>query len=83
MRYTYMPNTDDSEGVWGACGVNEKNVSMSATETITTNAGTAGGRSFLWFIGRVKNGEPEVPGGIGEEDMVTITLPYISSAREG
>ena len=22
-------------------------------------------------------------GGIGEEDMVTITLPYISSAREG
>jgi dipeptidase len=24
-----------------------------------------------------------VPGGIGEEDMVTLVLPYISSAREG
>ena len=82
MRYTYMPNTDDSEGVWGACGVNEKNVSMSATETITTNAGTAGADPFVVYR-ESKNGEPEVPGGIGEEDMVTITLPYISSAREG
>ena len=27
--------------------------------------------------------EPEVIGGIGEEDMVTLVLPYIKSAREG
>ncbi|MEE1210058.1 MAG: C69 family dipeptidase, partial [Parafannyhessea umbonata] len=27
--------------------------------------------------------EPEVAGGIGEEDMVTIVLPYAHSAREG
>lgn len=82
MRYTYMPNTDDSEGIWGACGVNEKNVSMSATETLTTNAGTAGADPFVVYQ-KGENGEPEICGGIGEEDMVTVTLPYISSAREG
>ena len=26
---------------------------------------------------------PEVPGGIGEEDIVYLVLPYIHSAREG
>ncbi|MDF7664456.1 C69 family dipeptidase [Bifidobacterium sp. ESL0763] len=25
----------------------------------------------------------EVPGGIGEEDLITLVLPYVSSAREG
>ena len=29
-----------------------------------------------------RDGQPEIPGGIGEEDMLTIVLPYISSARE-
>lgn len=24
MKYTYMPNNDPSEGIWGAFGVNEK-----------------------------------------------------------
>lgn len=24
MQYTYMPNNDPSEGIWGAFGVNEK-----------------------------------------------------------
>ena len=26
---------------------------------------------------------PETPGGIGEEDIITLVLPYVSSAREG
>ena len=26
---------------------------------------------------------PEVPGGIGEEDIVYLVLPYIHTAREG
>ena len=34
MRYTCMPNAVDNEGIWGACGVNELNISMSATETL-------------------------------------------------
>ncbi len=29
------------------------------------------------------DGQPEVPGGIGEEDIVYLVLPYIHSAREG
>lgn len=82
MRYTYMPNSDASEGIWGAYGVNEKNVSMTATETLTTNARVAGADPLVVYQ-KAENGKDEVPGGIGEEDMVTITLPYISSAREG
>ena len=38
MQYTYLPNSDTVEGIWGAYGVNERNVSMTATETLTTNA---------------------------------------------
>ena len=37
MRYTSMPNALKGEGVWAASGVNEANVGMTATETITSN----------------------------------------------
>ena len=30
-----------------------------------------------------KGDDPEVPGGIGEEDFLTIVLPYVKTAREG
>ena len=70
MRYTAMPNGDPSEGNWYAAGVNTAGVSMTATETLTSNE-------------RVLSGDPMVKEGIGEEDIVTITLPYIRSAREG
>ena len=70
MRYTAMPNAHNDEGIWGEAGVNECNVAMSETETITSNP-------------RVLGADPLVPGGIGEEDMLTIVLPYIHSAREG
>lgn len=70
MRYTLLPDAKRDKGIWGACGVNEKNVSMSATETITSNE-------------RVLSGDPLVEGGIGEEDMVSLVLPYMTSARDG
>ncbi len=70
MHYTATPNAVKHEGLWACCGVNELNVSMSATETITANE-------------RVLGADPLVKKGIGEEDMVTITLPYIKSARDG
>lgn len=70
MRYTAMPNADPHEGIWGEAGVNEMNVAMSETETITSNP-------------RVLGADPLVKNGIGEEDMLTIVLPYIRSAREG
>ena len=37
MRYTSVPNAVAGEGVWAASGVNEANVGMTATETITSN----------------------------------------------
>lgn len=71
LRYTAMPSVDTSEGIWAADGINSENVAMTATETITTNE-------------RVLAADPLVfKGGIGEEDLVVITLPYIHSAREG
>ena len=70
MRYTAMPNALPDRGIWGEAGFNAYNVAMSETETITSNA-------------RVLGADPLVPGGIGEEDMLTIVLPYIHSAREG
>lgn len=82
LRYTYIPNVDKSKGYWGAAGVNSENVGMTATETITTNERVMAADPLVELI--EKNGDKkEVPGGIGEEDLVMIVLPYIHSAREG
>lgn len=70
LRYTSMPNSILTNGIWPAAGINSENIAMSATETITTNS-------------RLLGLDPFVEGGIGEEDLVTLVLPYIHSAREG
>lgn len=82
MRYTSMPNAEKGEGIWAASGVNEANVAMTATETITTNPRVQGADPLVVYQ-PAKNGQEEVPGGIGEEDIVCLVLPYIKSAREG
>lgn len=70
LRYTAMPNAVEGKGIWGACGVNEARTGMTATETITSNP-------------RVLGADPLVENGIGEEDIVSLVLPYIHNAREG
>lgn len=70
LRYTSTPDAADGFGIWGESGINSANVAMTATETITTNA-------------RVLGVDPFEMNGIGEEDMLTIVLPYIRSAKEG
>jgi dipeptidase len=70
MAYTSVPDAPSKDGIWGEAGINTVNVAMSATETITTNP-------------RVLGADPLVASGIGEEDMLTLVLPYIHSAREG
>lgn len=73
MRYTAVPEIEPNvkkEGIWGEAGINAANVTMSATETSTTNP-------------RILGIDPMNKKGIGEEDFVTIVLPYIHSAREG
>jgi dipeptidase len=76
LRYTAIPNALPDEGVWGGAGINAANVAMSATETLTSNPRVLGADPLV-----VRDGES--PGGLGEEDFVTLVLPYIRSAREG
>ena len=71
LRYTGAPDASGKNGIWAAAGINDATVAMTATETITTNS-------------RIQGIDPLVEeGGLGEEDFVTLTLPYIHSAREG
>ena len=88
MRYTHTPDAINTIGIWGEAGVNEAQVAMSATETITSNERVLGADPLVDLIpARGKPGDenyiPELPGGIGEEDFVTIVLPYIKTPREG
>ncbi len=71
LRYTSVPDASGKNGIWAAAGINDATVAMTATETITTNS-------------RIQGIDPLVEeGGLGKEDFVTLTLPYIHSAREG
>ncbi|PAU68027.1 C69 family dipeptidase [Bifidobacterium criceti] len=88
LQYSQTPNAFTSDGVWGEAGINEANVAMTATETITSNARVLGADPLVPYTPAVgKPGDadyvPEAAGGIGEEDLVTIVLPYIRTAREG
>lgn len=88
MRYTSVPDAIEGHGVWAAAGFNELNVGMSATETITSNERVLGSDPLVVYTpaSGVEGEEgyvPACPGGLGEEDFVTLVLPYIRSAREG
>ena len=80
VSYTHL--AVDGEGVWAACGVNEAKVAMTATETRTSNPRVLGADPLVTYH-PAENGREEIIGGIGEEDIVYIVLPYIHSAREG
>ena len=82
MRYTAMPNAVKGEGIWAASGVNEAQVGMTATETITSNPRVLGADPLVTYQPKSDDQE-EIAGGIGEEDIVYTVLPYIHSAREG
>ena len=85
FRYTCCPNATGSVGIWAASGVNEYNVGMTATETITSNPRVQGADPVLEFVSKSEADQKEKPasGGIGEEDFVVLVLPYIKTAREG
>ena len=78
LKYTAMPNAVKGKGIWAASGINEENIAMTATETITSNPRVLGADPLVEY-----DEENDIPGGIGEEDIVYIVLPYIHSAREG
>jgi dipeptidase len=83
MRYTACPSVDPAQGIWAATGINEANVGMTATETITSNPRVLAADPLVGYRKAARRGEKDVPGGIGEEDIVVLVLPYIRTAREG
>ncbi len=71
FQYTSMPMVkSDKMGIYGEAGINIKNVAVSSTETISPNT-------------LVLGMDPLVSDGLGEEDILTVILPYISSAKQG
>ena len=82
MRYSAMPNAEKGEGIWAAGGINEADVGMTATETITSNARVLGADPLVEYQKKTETEEEKI-GGIGEEDLVVLVLPYIHNAREG
>ena len=83
MRYTACPSVDPKNGIWAATGINQAQVGMTATETITTNPRVLAADPLVEYKKAKSRREKDVPGGIGEEDMVVLVLPYIRTAREG
>ena len=83
MRYTACPNVDPKQGVWAATGINEANVGITATETITSNPRVLAADPLVEYKKAKTRREKDVPGGIGEEDIVLLVLPYVRTAREG
>ena len=83
MRYTACPNVDPKDGIWAATGINEANVGMTATETITSNPRVLAADPKVEYQKAKSRREKDIPGGIGEEDIIVLVLPYIHSAREG
>ena len=86
LRYTAVPNALLNEGIWAEAGVNELNVAMSATETLTSNERVLAADPLVDLKKAVgtpgeEGYQPEVPGGIGEEDMVTLVLPSAEMSR--
>ena len=83
LRYTACPSVDPSNGIWAATGINAAGVGMTATETITSNPRVLSADPLVTLQKAKSRKEKEVPGGIGEEDIVVLVLPYIRTAREG
>ena len=71
MRYTAMPNAEEGEGIWAACGRNEAHVGMTATETITSNPRVLGADPLVRYQ-PAKDGKEEIPGGIGKRILYTL-----------
>ncbi|MCL0311880.1 C69 family dipeptidase [Apilactobacillus sp. TMW 2.2459] len=70
-RYSMTPNVEvDKEGVYAESGFNEKNVAMSATESVYGN------ERALAF-------DPLVKDGLAEDSLQSMVLPFIDSARDG
>ena len=70
-RWTATPNVEvASKGVFDESSINEKNVAMSATESVYANE-------------RVLAYDPLIKNGLAEDSLQTMVAPYIESAKHG
>ena len=83
VAYTASPSVDTKYGIWAATGINALNVGMTATETITSNPRVLAADPLIEQVRVNRTSAERAMGGIGEEDIVVLVLPYIKSAREG
>ncbi len=83
LAYTACPSVNPANGVWAATGINAAGVGMTATETISSNPRVLAADPLAELRKPKTRKEKETPGGIGEEDILVLVLPYIRSAREG
>lgn len=88
LPYAIVPNALPGRGILAEAGANACHVTMSATETIAVNERVLGADPMVQLreaqgVPGDEDYVPEVPGGIGEEDFITLVLPYVRSAREG
>ena len=58
MRYTAVPDAIPKDGIWAAAGVNEKNVAMSATETLTSNERVLGADPLVALVPAARRPRP-------------------------
>ncbi len=68
--YTATPDGNPVEGLYEEAGINTHGVAMSATESTYTRS-------------QVLAYDPLVDDGIAEDAMVSVVLPFITTAREG
>lgn len=80
MRYTAMPNAVKGEGIWAASGVNEAQVGMTATETITSNPRVLGADPLL-HISRSQTTRKKLQVESGKRTLY-ISCFLISTAQE-
>ena len=65
LRCTICPSVDTKNGIWAATGINEANVGMTATETITSNPRVLAADPLVVYQKAKSRREKDVPGGIG------------------
>ena len=71
-RYSIVPNVLPNRGILAEAGVNERNVAMSATETIAVNERVLAADPLVELQPANEAADtPEIPGGIGEEDIIS------------
>ena len=80
MRYTSMPNALKGEGVWAASGVNEANVGMTATETITSNPRVLGADPLVVY--QLQRTGKKKSQAVSEKRILFILFCLISTVQE-